>query len=71
MSKTLEFKVFCFEAYRAEKNLTGRETMQLFKQYGVLDYLGTCYDVLHTTGRDYLVEDIDIFLESRGCKIPA
>ncbi len=65
MSKTLEFKAFCFEAYRAEKKLTGKETMALFKQYGVLDYLGTCYDVLHTTGRAYIVEDIDLFIENR------
>ena len=65
MSKTLEFKVFCFEAYRAEKNLTGREAMRLFKQYGVLDYLGACFDVLHTTGRAYIVEDIDGFINAR------
>lgn len=63
MSKTLEFKVFCFEAYRAEKKLTGYETMELFKKYGVLQYLEECYDVLHTTGRDYLVEDIDLLLK--------
>lgn len=65
MSKTLQFKAFCFEAYRADKKLTGRATMQLFKKYGVLDYLGACYDVLHTTGRQYLVEDIDGFIEAR------
>jgi hypothetical protein len=65
MSKTLEFKVFCFEAYRAEKKLTGRQTMNLFAKYGVLDYLGTCYDVLHTTGRAYIVEDIDVFINAR------
>jgi hypothetical protein len=65
MSKTLEFKVFCFEAYRAEKKLTGRQTMNLFTKYGVLDYLGTCYDVLHTTGRAYIVEDIDVFINAR------
>lgn len=65
MSKTLEFKAFCFEAYKAEKNLTGRETMRLFKQYGVLDYLGACFDVLHTTGRAYIVEDIDLFIRTR------
>lgn len=65
MSKTLEFKVFCFEAYRAEKKLTGRETMSLFKKYGVLDYLGACYNVLHTTGREYIVEDIDGFINDR------
>lgn len=39
--------------------------MRLFKKYGVLDYLGVCYDVLHTTGRQYIVEDIDIFIDTR------
>lgn len=39
--------------------------MQLFKQYGVLEYLGACYDVLHTTGRAYLIEDIDLFIAAR------
>lgn len=63
MSKILDFKVFCFEAYRAEKKLTGREAMELFKKYGVLDYLNTCFDVLHTTGREYIIEDIDAFIE--------
>ena len=65
MTKTLAFKVFCFEAYRAEKKLSGKETMELFKKYGVLDYLTVCYDVLHTTGRNYIIEDIDIFIEAR------
>ena len=65
MSKTLEFKAFCFEAYRADKKLTGRETMSLFKRYGVLDYLGACFDVLHTAGRAYIVEDIDVFIDAR------
>lgn len=65
MSKTLEFKAFCFEAYRADKKLTGRETMNLFKKYRVLDYLSTCFDVLHTTGRAYIIEDIDAFINNR------
>ena len=39
--------------------------MKLFKKYGVLDYINTCFDVLHTTGRDYIIEDIDIFINAR------
>ena len=39
--------------------------MKLFKKYGVLDYINACFDVLHTTGRDYIVEDIDIFMLER------
>ncbi len=65
MSDTLAFKVFCFEAYRIENKLTGRETMELFEKYGVLSYLETCYDVLHTTGRDYLIADIDEYISAR------
>lgn len=65
MGEVLDFKVFCFEAYRAEKNLSGKEAMQLFKKYGVLDYISTCFDVLHTTGRNYIIEDIDIFINAR------
>ena len=65
MSKALEFKAFCFEAYRSDKKLTGRETMQLYKRYGVLEYLEACLDVLHTTGRAYIIEDIDMFIKAR------
>ena len=65
MSKTLQFKVFCFEAYRAEKKMSGKQTMEIFKKFGVLDYLGECYDVLHTTGREYIIGDIDAFISAR------
>ena len=65
ISKTLEFKVFCFEAYKREKKPTGRETMSLFKKYGVLEYLNSCYEALHTQGRLYLVWDIDEFINVR------
>jgi len=30
-----------------------------------LDYLGSFYDVLHSFGDQYLVEDIDLFIEAR------
>lgn len=65
MSKTLDFKVFCFEAFKAKHQLSGVEAMEIFKKYKVFDYLNACYDVLHTTGRDYIIEDIDIYINVR------
>lgn len=65
MSKTLDFKAFCFEAYKSYHKLKGIETMDLFKKYNVFHYLTTCYDVLHTTGREYIIEDIDIYIKAR------
>ena len=66
MSKTLQFKVFCIEAYKSAHNLTGCDAVKLFKKFGVLEYLDKFYDVLHTTGRDYLIDDIDEFIKIRS-----
>ncbi len=71
MTKELRFTVFCLESYKLHRNLTGKETAELFEKYGVFDYLNEFYDVLHTTGYDYINNDIDIYLKSRGAVIPA
>lgn len=71
MSKETVFSVFCIESYKAYRSLTGRQTMELFRRYGVFDYLREFYDVLHTTGYQYINCDIDIYLKSRNAVIPA
>ena len=48
------------------KSLTGKQAVQLFLQYDVFDYLKEFYDVLHSTGHKYIINDIDIYLKSRG-----
>ena len=65
MDREGKFLVYCLEMYRAAKNLSGKQVIELFKQYGVSDYVTTCYDALHTTGASYIIEDIDLFIEAR------
>jgi hypothetical protein len=65
MSDTAYFKVFCIERYKNEHKLKGSEVIQLFKEYGVFDYLTSFYDVLHTFGDRYIVADIDEFIMAR------
>jgi hypothetical protein len=62
---TAHFKVFCLECYKNKHQLKGIEAFKLFKEYGVLDYLSTHYDVLHTLGASYLVEDIEELIAAR------
>lgn len=66
MSKEMAFAVFCLENYKIHRNLNGQEVSLLFEQYGVFDYIREFYDVLHTTGYNYINNDIDIYLNSRG-----
>ena len=60
-----KFLVYCLEIYRAEKKLTGKQVITLFKQYGVIDYIMSCFGALSTTGKKYIIEDIDLFIEAR------
>ena len=66
MSKEMAFAVFCLENYKEHRNLSGREVFQLFDHYRVFDYIREFYDVLHTTGYQYINNDIDIYLNARG-----
>ena len=45
--------------------MKGKEAFRLFKEYGVLDYLSSFYDVLHSFGDKYIVADIDEFIATR------
>lgn len=70
MSAETKFIVFCIESYKAYKALTGKQVAQLFEKYGVYDYIREFYDVLHTTGYQYINNDIDIYLRARNADIP-
>ncbi|MBQ9658832.1 MAG: DUF3791 domain-containing protein [Clostridia bacterium] len=66
--KINEFIIFCLEIYKEKEGLTGKETYELFKKYKILDYLHDGYDVLHTQGDGWLMNDINEFLKIRGYK---
>ena len=71
MNKELNFTVFCLESYKQYRNMTGKDVVKIFNDYGVFDYIREFYDVLHTTGESYINNDIDIYLKSRGFAIHA
>lgn len=64
MSKELGFIVYCIEEYKQEKGLSGKETLDLFNKYSVCEYIKEFYEALHTTGTKYIINDIDLYIES-------
>lgn len=65
MSKQLPFMIHCVEEYKAQKGMTGKEVMTLFKQYAVCEYIQAFYEVLHTMGVQYIIHDIDLYIQSK------
>ena len=66
MSKELPFIIFCVEEYKNQKHLSGKDVISLFNKYAVTDYIRSFYEVLHTNGTRYLVNDIDLYIKSRA-----
>ncbi len=66
-SKAL-FVAFCIEEYGGAKGLSGEQVLDLFSKYGLVDYLSDYYDVLHTQGRQWLIAEIDEYIEIRRKK---
>lgn len=65
MSKEGRFLIFCIEVYKYVKTLKGKEVMQLFKKYNVCEYIMSCCGALHTTGTNYIINDIDVYIHAR------
>ena len=59
------FLSFCTEQYKNEKQLSGKDAVDVLERYGVLDYLAEHYEMLHTQSRQWLMEDIDEYISLR------
>ena len=65
MSASGAFLIYCIELYRHAKNLTGRAAFDLFHATGADEYVRQSFGALHTVGEQYVLNDIDGFVQSR------
>ncbi|HBJ2623665.1 DUF3791 domain-containing protein [Clostridium botulinum] len=62
----IDFISFCIENFKIKHSMSGKDVANLFKASGVLEFIINGYDMLHTQGKEYILEEIEIFLRNRG-----
>lgn len=63
----IEFAIFCIENVAAKLNRDAAVTYDILKTSGILyEYILPCYDVLHTQGKDYIINDIIELMKRKG-----
>jgi hypothetical protein len=60
----VEFIAYCLEEYKTANGMTGKEVIELFKKYNIIDYIVSCYGALHTMGGLAIAEDIGSLIEN-------
>lgn len=71
-SKELEiayFLSFSIEQYKNKHQMSGDETVSLFDKYDILLYLEENFEVLHTQGHQWLIEEIDELINEKRNEI--
>ena len=64
-SQELSFLVFCIERFAKKQQKSTLEVYSLFKDKGLISYLSQNFEVLHTQGEEYILEDIGLYLKRR------
>ncbi|MGM9673544.1 MAG: DUF3791 domain-containing protein [Bacteroidaceae bacterium] len=66
----LEFITFTIGSVAERLQKSPSEIYKIFRQSNVIaGYLIPAYDVLHTFGRQYLVDDVLDFMKEKGVKL--
>ena len=66
-SNTIDFLTYCIGNLSRRLNLSAAEVYRRLKQSGILtEYLVPSYDVLHTFGKEYLMDDLVEYMKEKG-----
>lgn len=60
-----EFYTYCLENYAIRKQISGMRAWLVFKESGADEYVISNYDLLHTQGLEYVLDDIQRFINKR------
>ena len=60
-----DFYTYCLENYAIRKRISGMRAWVIFKESSADKYVIDNYDLLHTQGLDYVLDDIQRFINRR------
>lgn len=64
-SEAFEFYVYTLEKYALSKRISGLQALALFKEYEADEFLLKHYDLLHTQGTGYVLDEIQKYIDRR------
>lgn len=63
--EVFEFYTYCLENYAIRKQISGMRAWVIFKESSADKYVIDNYDLLHTQGLEYVLDDIQRFINRR------
>lgn len=64
-----EMKCFVFRIAQKRWNISPQKCAEIFDQCKVYDFIQECYDILHLSGYECVVNDIENIMRTQGITI--
>ncbi len=58
-------QLFCLENYKTAKGISGKNALEEFKKHGIFVFISNNYEVLHTQGKNYILDEINHYMNNR------
>lgn len=62
----LDFVTYCIVNLAGRLSLSQKKVYRMLKDNGIIDYIIKGYDILHTFGKDYLMDDLIEYMREKG-----
>ena len=63
----LDFVTYCVDNLADRLNMSASKVYKMLRSTDILNgYMIPCYDVLHTFGKEYIIDDLISLLKKRG-----
>lgn len=66
-SNSIDFITYCIGNLSRRLNISASDVYQRLKSSGILsNYIVPSYDILHTFGKEYLMDDLTDYMREKG-----
>ena len=68
-NEILDMQVRIFRKFGNRHHIAPKETLSIFSRFDILGFIAECYELLHVSGDESILDDIDGILHSQGYQL--
>jgi len=69
INEIIYMEVRLLQQFCMKYNISSVKANRIFKECDIWNYIEECYDTLHLSGDEYILNDIDQIISARGVKV--
>ena len=66
VNEVLDMQIRVFRKFQLRHHLTPKETLRVFESCDILGFISECFELLHVSGDECVLDDVDRILANRG-----